>query len=67
MAFDRYHWLTRDETMDRIAERLWAMRQTAVLTRPMIAGLSLMDERSYRAGLAGSDPAGLFAPGSTER
>jgi hypothetical protein len=66
-AFDRHEWLTRDETMDLIAERLSAMRRTAVLTRRMIEGLSLMDDRSYRAGLAGSDPAGLFVPGAPER
>lgn len=66
-AFDRYQWLSRDETMDRIAQRLWAMPRTALLTRSMIAGLSPMDERSYRAGLLGADQAGLFVPVCQER
>jgi hypothetical protein len=61
-AFDCEQWLTRDETMDLIARQLSAMHRTALLTRPMIAELSAMDDRCYRAGLLGSDPAGLYVP-----
>ena len=61
-SFDRDEWLTRDETMDRIADRLSAMRRIPLLARSMIAGLSPVDERSYRAGLCGADLAGLYVP-----
>ncbi len=60
--FDRHEWLVRDATMDRIARRLSALPRVALLTRPMIAGLSEMDDRSYRAGLLGADWAGLYLP-----
>jgi hypothetical protein len=61
-VFDRDEWLTRDETMDRIADRLSAMRRIPLIGRSMIAGLSPMDERSYQAGLCGADLAGLYIP-----
>ena len=62
MAFAREGWLTRDETMDRIADRLSAMRRIPLLGPSMIAGLSPVDERSYQAGLRGADLAGLYIP-----
>jgi hypothetical protein len=61
-CLDRYEWLARDETMDRIALRLDGMHRTNLLTPSMIAGLAPIDERSYRAGLAGADVAGLYRP-----
>ena len=65
--FDGEAWRTRDETMDRIADRLSAMRRIPLLGRAMIAGLSPMDERSYQAGLCGADLAGLYIPRSPHR
>jgi len=61
-AFDRDHWMTQDEALDRIADRLEAMRRIPFLTPAMIAGLSPVDDRTYRAGLLGANPAGLFLP-----
>lgn len=61
-AFDRYQWLTKDDTLDRIADRLWAMRRIPLLTRTMIGELSPMAACSYRAGLIEADPAGLYIP-----
>lgn len=38
-------------------------RFISTLTTPaMISGLSLLDERSYRAGLMGANEAGLYKP-----
>jgi hypothetical protein len=59
-AFDRFGWMTRDEPLEKIAERLDKIRKGRVLTPRMIADLSPIDERSYQAGLLGADVKGLF-------
>jgi len=61
-TFDKLNWMTRDDSLGRIAQRLDKIRKIAVLTKPMISNLSLVDERSYRAGLFGADEAGLYRP-----
>jgi len=61
-VFDRFDWMTSDECMERIAKRTDAIRRYSLLTAKMIAGLSPVDERLYRAGLQGADEAGLFKP-----
>ncbi len=65
-AFDCHRWQSCDAAMERIAQRLDALRRIELLSPPMAVALSPIDERSYQAGLRGSDPAGLFVPsGST--
>jgi len=64
-AFDRANWMTSDETLERIGERLDEIRKVRLLTRRMIANLSLVDERLYRAGLLGANRAGLYKPPAT--
>jgi hypothetical protein len=59
-AFDRLNWMTSDETLERIGERLDEIRKVRLLTRRMIANLSLVDERSYQAGLLGANKEGLY-------
>ena len=66
-AFDKLNWMTSDEPLKRIGDRLDEIRKVPLLTRRMIAGLSLVDERSYRAGLVGSNRAGLFQPHNRTR
>ena len=66
-AFDRLNWMANDETLERIGERLDEIRQVRLLTRSMIARLSLVDERSYRAGLFGANRAGLYKPHAKRR
>ena len=61
-AFDKQDWMTRDETMDVIADKLESMRQVVVITREMAARLQPVDKRSFEAGLMGSNAAGLFKP-----
>ena len=61
-GFDRLDWMMRDEPLERIAGRLGEIRQVRLLTPEMVAGLSAADERSYRAGLLGSNPHGLWRP-----
>ncbi len=60
--FDRWNWMTSDESLDQISQRLDRIRKISLLTQPMISNLSVVDERSYRAGLLGSNRTGLFKP-----
>jgi hypothetical protein len=61
-AFDKLNWMGSDEPLGAIVQRLAKMRRVPVLTETMIAGLSLVDERSYQAGLLGVNEAGLYKP-----
>jgi len=61
-TFDRFHWMTRDEPMEEIAQRLDEIRRVFFLTRPMLTQLSFVDERSRQAGLLGANKAGLYQP-----
>jgi hypothetical protein len=61
-VYDKQNWMVRDEPLERIAERLDEIRKFPILTRRAVRGLSLVDERSYRAGMYGLDRKGLFSP-----
>jgi len=61
-VFDKHQWMTRNETMEKIEDRLSRMRPVRLLTRRMIAGLSPVDEQSCQAGLLGANKAGLYKP-----
>jgi len=61
-SFDPLDWMTQDDFLEHIARRLDRVRRVPVLTEPMISALSLVDERSYRAGLMGANEAGLYKP-----
>lgn len=61
-VFDGINWMTRNAAMEQIAERLDKIRRFFLLTPRMTAGLSLVDERSLKAGLQGADKAGLHTP-----
>ncbi len=60
--FDRYSWMTRDETMELISQRLDDIRRENILTKSMIARLSIVDKRSCQAGLYGANKKGLSRP-----
>jgi hypothetical protein len=61
-AFDKLNWMISDEALERIGERLDEIRNVPLLTGSMIARLSLVDERSYQAGLLGANEEGLCRP-----
>jgi hypothetical protein len=54
--FDRLNWMTADETMELIAQRTEEIRRVMLVDAKMEKRLSLVDERSYQAGLIGADP-----------
>lgn len=61
-AFDQCLWMTRNETMELIANRLDEIRSYSLLTLPMIRRLWPVDQRSSKAGLIGANAAGLSRP-----
>jgi len=61
-AFDKFNWMTSDPPIEKIGSRLDEIRKVRILTRGMIASLSLVDERSCRSGLVGTNRAGLYQP-----
>ncbi len=58
--FDRLNWMTSDETMELIAQRTEEIRRVMLIDAEMEKRLSPVDERSYQAGLTGSDPSGIY-------
>jgi len=61
-SFDKDHWMTSDEYLERIADRLGEIRNFPVVAPEMAARLSPLDRRSYQAGMLGVDKAGLYKP-----
>ena len=61
-TFDKFDWMVSDKSMERIAQRMDEIRRFFLLTPKMIAGLSTVDERLYKAGLQGTNEAGLYQP-----
>jgi len=61
-AFDRFNWMVSDEPLEQIATRLGEIRKISVVAPQMIAKLSLVDPRSYQAGLLGAVEGGLYRP-----
>ena len=61
-AFDGLGWTVHDEIMDCIAERLDRLQRIPVLTGEMVARLTPLDRRSYRAGMLGTNSAGVYRP-----
>ncbi len=59
-AFDKFNWMTRDESLERIAKKLDKIRKIPILTPSMTSNLSLVDERSYQAGLFEANERGLY-------
>ena len=60
--FDGLDWTVEDAALDKIVAALEGGRHYAVVDRAMVRNLSRVDERSYRAGLLGSNPKGLYRP-----
>lgn len=61
-AFDKWNWMTSDDFLERIVKKVDESRKVPLINQSMISQLSLVDERSYRAGLLGVNEAGLYRP-----
>jgi hypothetical protein len=60
--FDRRNWMTTEEDIGYIGDKLNAIKHFRVLTPSLIRSLSLADKDLVKAGLIGAIPQGLFNP-----
>ncbi|MGA2488581.1 MAG: hypothetical protein ABSF99_00130 [Anaerolineales bacterium] len=59
-TFDHLDWMNSDAGLETMSDGLDRYRVHSILSDEMAASLSLVDERSLKAGLMGANPAGLF-------
>ena len=60
--FDKFNWMTMPDHLEKIADKLDQIRRFDLLSGKMVKRLSLLDQRSYLAGLMGVNEKGLFRP-----
>jgi hypothetical protein len=60
--YNHKNWMTTDEDLEYIGDRLEAMRHFRVLNDKMISKLKVASETMLQAGLMGSKAEGLFKP-----
>ncbi len=58
--FDRIRWTSSDDQLELIAERLDQIPSFALLDEEMVKELSPVDQRTYNAGMLGSNPDGIY-------
>jgi hypothetical protein len=63
---DELDWMTSNRGLDEVADRTDRLRRFQLLDRKMLAGLSLLDQRSYEAGMVGTNPAGVYQPSKSQ-
>ena len=61
-VFNARNWSTTDEDLEYIGDKLESMHHYPVISNKMIAGLFRASEISLKAGMLGSNEAGLFKP-----
>ncbi len=61
-AYDALNWMVNDEAGDAVEQRLPQLRRFRLVTPAMVAELSPIDQRSYQAGMLGTNPDGLHKP-----
>ena len=59
-AYDRLNWTSSDEQLEVIADKLDHIPSFDLLDEEMIKELSPVDERTYSAGMLGSNPDGIY-------
>jgi hypothetical protein len=62
-SLDELAWMTNDDRLEEIADKLDQIPCVKLLSEEMIQGLVPVDDRSYEAGMLGVNEAGLYKPG----
>jgi hypothetical protein len=60
--YNNRNWATSDEDLEYIGERIEALHHFPVVSEKMISKLNIASESMLKAGLLGSNDAGLFKP-----
>jgi hypothetical protein len=59
-VFDHLDWMWSDSGLETLSKGMDRYKIHPIISQEMAASLSLVDERSLRAGMMGSNPDGLF-------
>jgi hypothetical protein len=59
-TFDHINWMTIDDELEQVAEKLDQIRSFDLMDSRMIEELALVDERTYQAGMLGVNPDGIY-------
>lgn len=59
-AYDRFDWQTTEAGVEKVVERLYSLKPIRVIHPDQVSVLSLMDKRSYEAGMLGLNFEGLY-------
>jgi hypothetical protein len=62
-AYDRFNWQSKQEGTNRVIDRFYSMKMVPVLSNDQFSRLLPVDDRSFQAGMLGTDPKGLFKIG----
>lgn len=65
-AFDRLDWTGSDDHLETIADKLDQIPSFELMDDEMIRELSPVDDRTYKAGLIGSNPEGIYRGEKTD-
>jgi hypothetical protein len=60
--FDSLNWMTREDGLEIIPDKLDRIQKRQIVTPDTAANLSPVDDRTYRAGMLGANQAGLCRP-----
>lgn len=63
-AYDSFDWQTEQRGTNLIVEKLYKLKMIPVIDSEEALALNSVDERSFQAGMLGTNPDGLFKPGS---
>jgi hypothetical protein len=60
--YNSRNWTTTDEDLEYIGDKLESLKHYPVVDKKMISGLYRASEISLKAGMLGSNEAGLYKP-----
>jgi hypothetical protein len=63
--FNHLNWTTTDDDLEYIGDKIESLHHFDVVTTEMIKKLKIVSETILKAGLMGSNEAGLFMPRKT--
>jgi hypothetical protein len=60
--YDRYDWMCSESGVERVVERLYSLKPIPLIDSDSVAILAETDERTYKAGMLGTNYEGLYKP-----
>ncbi|MHB0967379.1 MAG: hypothetical protein ACYC36_13095 [Bellilinea sp.] len=60
--YDRFDWQATETGVEKVTHALYSLKPVALVDAAQADGLSLVDKRSYEAGMLGTNLDGLYKP-----